>query len=97
MNTQTKNNNLKKDINKQIQESLSFEEVKHYYKEFMFTNNIDYNIVQYGNLLIYYDDIREFYKEHGFDYPKKDDDFIWNLYKKDVGVEVRKIIRNGGF
>ena len=95
MNLLEKKRKLKQDIREQITDSLSYEEIKHYVKRFIYLNTLDYNIAQYGNLLIYYTQIRDFYKEHGFDYSTKDDEFIWNLYKKDVGVEVRKILKEG--
>ena len=61
---------------------LGIEEVKRYKKEFK--NEIDYNIAQYGNLLIYYDDIKELYKKAGYKTYFKDDK-IWEIYKRQVG------------
>ena len=38
---------------------LGLDEVKHYKESF--PNEIDYNIAQYGNLSIYYYDVRQLY------------------------------------
>ena len=74
---------------------LGLEEVKRYYKEF--GNYKDYNIVEYANLLIYYDDIRELYKSNGYkSIDKMSDRKIWETYKRQVGYVVRFMIRGGG-
>lgn len=46
-----------------ILEELGEEEVLHYKKEFPY--EIDYNLAQYGNMLIYYYDIRQMFIECG--------------------------------
>ena len=61
---------------------LGIEEVKRYKKEFK--NEIDYNIAQYGNLLIYYDDVKELYKKAGYK-THFTDTKIWEIYKRQVG------------
>lgn len=72
---------------------LGIDEVKRYYNEFK--HEPDYNIVQYGNLLIYYSDIYELYKNCGY---KTTDKFstqkIWETYKKQVGYVARKLLKN---
>lgn len=61
---------------------LGIEEIKRYKKEFK--NEIDYNIAQYGNLLIYYDDVKELYKKAGYK-TQFTDTKIWEIYKRQVG------------
>lgn len=72
---------------------LGIEEVKRYYNEFK--GQKDYNIVEYGNLLIYYDDIRELYINNGYkSVLKMSDSKLYETYKRQVGYIVRFIIRN---
>ena len=72
-------------------EDLGIEEVKHYYDEFKGLS--DYNIVQYGNARVYYDDIREMYKNAGY---KTIDSFsdtkLWETYKRQVGYVARVML-----
>ena len=71
---------------------LGLEEVKRYYKEFR--NYKDYNIVEYANLLIYYEDIRELYKSNGYkSIDKMSDSKVWETYKRQVGYVARYMIR----
>ena len=85
-----------KAIEEQLQ-GFGLEEVKHYYNEFNKygiynkLDYIDYNIVQYGNLLIYYDQIRDFYKEMGYK-TQFSDEKLWETYKRQVGYVVRRLI-----
>ena len=70
---------------------LGIEEVRRYKDEFK--NEPDYNIVQYGNLLIYYADIREFYKNAGYkSMEKMSDSKVLDIYKRQVGYVARKIL-----
>lgn len=59
-----------------------------YYKDFK--REKDYNIAQYGNLLVYYYQIYEFYKNCGY---KSTANFstskIWDIYCRQVGYIVR--------
>lgn len=72
---------------------LGIEEVKRYYNEFK--GQKDYNIVDYGNLLIYYDDIRELYANNGYkSVQKMSDSKLYETYKRQVGYVVRFIVRN---
>lgn len=86
----TKLNNVLMAIENQLVE-MGIDEVEHYYKEFK--NEPDYNIVQYGNLLIYHVDIFELYRKAGY---KSTENFsnekIWNTYKKQVGYIARKMM-----
>lgn len=73
---------------------LGLEEVKRYYKEFK--EYKDYNIVEYGNLLIYYEDIRELYTSNGYkSIDKISDSKLWETYKRQVGYVARLMIRGG--
>ena len=69
---------------------LGLDEVKRYYDEFKCES--DYNIVQYGNLLIYYCDVQEMYKENGYK-TKFSDNKIWEIYKHQVGYVTRQLMR----
>lgn len=72
---------------------LGIEEVKRYYNEFR--GQKDYNIVDYGNLLIYYEDIRELYANNGYkSILKMSDSKLYETYKRQVGYIVRFMIRN---
>ena len=69
----------------------SINEIKRYRKEFPY--EIDFNIVQYGNLLIYYSDIFDLYKGLGCECNKWSNDKIWETYKRQVGYVVRNHIK----
>lgn len=63
-------------------------EILRYKREF--PRKSDFNIVEYGNLLVYYDDIRDFYRKHGYkSMDKLSDDALWDTYKRQVGWVVR--------
>ena len=73
------------------EESIS--NIKHYAKEF--PKELDYNIVQYGNLLIWHDDILAMYKKYGYkSLGRLSSDDRWNIYKRQVGYVVRYILDN---
>lgn len=56
----------------------------------------DYNLVEYGDLLIYYEDIRELYKSNGYkNIDKMSDSKVWETYKRQVGYVARYMIRGG--
>lgn len=66
-------------------------EIKHYYNKFK--NEPDFNIAQYGNLLVYYCDIKEFYKNAGYkSIEKMSDSKVWEIYKRQVGYVVEKML-----
>lgn len=71
---------------------LGIEEVKRYMGEYK--HETDYNIAQYGNMLIYFYDIREFYKNAGYkSMEKMSDGKIWEVYKRQVGYVARILVR----
>ena len=78
-----------KSIHDTEQESLR--EVSRYYKSF--PREVDYNLVQYGSLLVYYDQVREFYKECRLpNVDKMSDNELWERYRRDVGYVVRLLV-----
>lgn len=73
------------------EESMS--EIRHYME--MFPNEIDFNLAQYGNMLIYYDDVRDFMRECGYaesTIRKMSNDQIWEAYKRNVGYVARELV-----
>ena len=93
MNKYSRNNKLNK-VLMEIESDLldlGLEEIKRYYNTFK--NEVDYNIVQYGNMLAYYNDIYNFYRSCGYkSTDKMSTEKIWDLYKKQVGYVTKKII-----
>ena len=70
---------------------IGLEEIERYYNTF--GNEVDYNIVQYGNMLVYYNDIYNFYRSCGYkSTDKMSTNKIWELYKNQVGYVARKLI-----
>ena len=92
----SKNVKLNKVLN-QIEEHLNYlelSEIERYMKEY--TNEPDYNLVQYGNMLIYYWEIRKMYINAGyktFENNKISDSKMWEIYKRQVGYVARQIIK----
>ena len=82
-------NGVLQEIEEQLLE-LGLEEVKHYYDEFK--HESDYNIAQYGNLLIYYCDVQEMYQRNGYK-TKFSDTKAWEIYKNQVGYVTRQLMR----
>ena len=73
-------------------QEMGVNEVRRYVREFWY--EMDYNIVQYGNLLIYYDDVREMYKRAGYkSMDKMSNEKIWEIYKRQVGWMARLILK----
>lgn len=71
------------------EESLS--KIKRYMEHF--PHEPDFNIVQYGNLLVYYNQLREFYHDCGCESMEdKSDDEVWETYKKHVGYVANKLL-----
>ena len=71
-------------------EEQSRNEVKRYCKEFK--RESDCNLVQYGNMLIYYDDVRDFYRKHGYkSVERMSDSAIWGTYCRQVGYVARLV------
>lgn len=85
-------NKVLNSIAEDLQE-MGLDEVQRYYKEFK--KEPDYNIAQYGNLLVYYDDIYDFYRNCDY---KSTDKFstekIWETYKRQVGFVARELLKN---
>ena len=94
MNKYSKNNKLNKvltEIEVDLLDNLGLEEIEIYYNTFK--NEADFNIVQYGNMLVYYDQIYDFYRKCGYkSTDKMSTDKIWDLYKSQVGYVTRKLI-----
>ena len=93
MNKYSKNNKLNKVLTEIESDllDLGINEIKRYYNEFK--NEVDYNIVQYGNMLIYYNDIYNFYRSCGYkSTDKMSTNKIWSLYKNQVGYVAKKLI-----
>lgn len=87
MSKNAKLNGILNEIYEDLQK-LGESEVKRYKKEFKCLT--DYNIVQYGSVLIYYDDIKEMYKRHGYKTMEKmSNDKVWETYKRQVGYVAR--------
>ena len=75
-------NTVLKAIYDDLQE-LGIDEIKRYKKEFK--HEKDYNIAQYGNMLIYFDDVRSLYKKAGYKtLIKYSDSKIWDIYLHQV-------------
>jgi len=72
----------------------SLNEIKRYYKEFK--REPDYNIAQYGKLLISDYDIRKMYKKAGYrsSIDRMSVSKLWDTYLNQVGYVVRHIINN---
>ena len=83
-------NNVLTSIYEDLQE-LGLEEVKRYYNEF--SNEIDYNIAQYGNLLVYHYQVRELYKEYKT-LANVSDTYLWDIYKRQVGYVARLMLKD---
>lgn len=70
----------------------SISEIKRYIKEF--PHETDFNIAQYGNLLVYYADIYKFYADNGYKSVSKfSTGKLWNTYKRQVGYVARIIYK----
>lgn len=71
-------------------EEQSRNEVKRYAKEFKRLS--DCNLVDYGNMLIYYEDIRAMYRKYGYkSLDRLSNIKVWDIYKGQVGYVARLI------
>ena len=71
-------------------EEESRKEIKRYYDSF--PRERDFNIAQYGNVLIYYWQVRELYKRHGYkSVVKRSDSHVWEQYLCWVGYVARMV------
>ena len=78
-------------IERQLLE-LGLDEVKHYKKSF--PNEIDYNIAQYGSVLVFYSDVKQMYKDCGYkSLEKMSDEKVWEIYKRQVGYVARELTK----
>lgn len=81
----------------EIEEQLNYfelPEIARYMQDF--PNEPDYNIVQYGNMLIYYWEIRQMYIKAGyksFMNNRISDNKMWKIYKRQVGYVARQIMK----
>ena len=69
----------------------SVDEIKHYKKEF--PREPDFNLAQYGNLIIYYYDLRQMFIRCGYSekhLKRISDARLWEMYRYRVGEVVRK-------
>ena len=82
-------NNVLNTIREELLDEMPIEEIERYYKEFRGVSG--YNIVQYGSMRIYYDDIRDLYADYK-SLKNASDDKLWNIYIRQVGYIVRSII-----
>lgn len=72
--------------------AVALAEIARYKKNF--PKEPDYNLAQYGNLLVYYSDIYDFYRAAGYKSTDKfSADKIWATYLRQVGYVAREILR----
>ena len=95
MKKYSKNKKLNKvltEIEYDIIYNLGISDLRRYIKAY--PNEIDFNIAQYGNLLVYYHDIYTFYASCGYKATSKfSADKIWETYKRQVGYVARDLYR----
>lgn len=71
-------------------EEQSRNEVKRYVNEFRRVD--DCNIAQYGNMLIYYYQVRDMYRKHGYkSMDRISDNQVWAIYLRQVGYVARLV------
>ena len=73
---------------------LELPEIARYMKDF--PNEPDYNLAQYGNMLVYYWEIRKMYINAGyktFENNRISDNKMWEIYKRQVGYVARQIMK----
>ena len=90
-------NTVLNQIEEQLRD-LEPSEIACYMKEF--PHEPDYNIAQYGNMLIYYDDIRKMYISAGYKTffgNTISDTSMWNIYKSQVGYVARELMKTATF
>ncbi len=95
--TNTKLNNVLTDIENQLRTMLDTEQesldtIKAYMKEY--PKELDYNIVQSGSLLAYYEDVRNMYRKAGYKVENYSDTQIWDSYQRQVGMVAREITKS---
>lgn len=73
---------------------LELSEIANYMKEYPYEP--DYNIAQYGNMLVYYWEIRKMYIKAGYKSfmdNRISDNKMWEIYKRQVGYVARQIMK----
>ena len=63
-------------------------------------NEPDYNIAQYGNMLLYCAAVRKMYTDAGyktFEGNRISDNKMWNIYKRQVGYVARELMKTATF
>ena len=73
---------------------LELPEIARYMKDF--PNEPDYNLAQYGNMLVYYWEIRKMYINAGYKSfmdNRISDNKMWEIYKRQVGYVARQIMK----
>ena len=81
----------------QIENQLTYfelPEIARYMQDY--PNEPDYNLVQYGNMLIYYWEIRKMYIKAGYKSfmdNRISDNKMWEIYKRQVGYVARQIMK----
>lgn len=86
-------NNVLNQIENQLT-YLELPEIARYMKDF--PNEPDYNLAQYGNMLVYYWEIRKMYINAGyktFENNRISDNKMWEIYKRQVGYVARQIMK----
>lgn len=68
--------------------------IKRYMREY--PNEIDYNIVQHGNLTCYTSQVYEMYKTAGYKCEGWSTDKIWEAYRRQTGWVARQLMREFG-
>lgn len=73
-------------------EEQSRSDIERYCNEF--PRETDCNLVEYGNMLLSYFDIRAMYRKHGYkSLDRLNDNKVWDVYKRQVGYVARMIAR----
>ena len=86
-------NNVLNQIENQLT-YLELSEIARYMKDF--PNEPDYNLAQYGIMLVYFWEIRKMYIKAGyksFMNNRISDNKMWEIYKRQVGYVARQIIK----
>lgn len=59
-----------------------------------FPHETDFNIAQYGNVLVYYSDVRDLYETSGYKSIRRwNDTKLWETYRRQVGYVARYLVR----
>ena len=74
-------------LNMSETEEISLQNIEHYKANF--ENESDFNLAQYGNLLIYFDEVRGFYTSCGYKAEKWSNNKVWGIYCRQVGYIAR--------